>query len=43
MNGEKLIDWAIRRCKEEGLEPTDANILLFIREWDESEERPCNS
>lgn len=34
MTGREIIDWAIKRCKQEELPPTDSNILLFINEWE---------
>lgn len=31
--GEEIISRATVRCEEEGVPPTDANILRFVREW----------
>jgi hypothetical protein len=33
VTGLDLIAWAAQRCADQGIPPTDANILMFIREW----------
>lgn len=33
MSGIELIAWAVGECDKKALPPTDANILMFIREW----------
>jgi hypothetical protein len=35
MTGRKLIEWAIEQCRRNNLPPTDANILMYIRQWAE--------
>jgi hypothetical protein len=33
VSGKELIAWAIQKCRENNLPPTDANILMYLREW----------
>jgi hypothetical protein len=33
MTGNELIAWAVGQCKLKGIPPSDANILMFIRQW----------
>lgn len=32
-DGIYVIKWAVGKCVETGLPPTDANILMYIRLW----------
>jgi hypothetical protein len=33
MSGIEIINWAVYQCEKANLPPTDANLLMFIREW----------
>lgn len=33
MSGLEIIAWAVKQCEHQRIPPTDANIMMFIRQW----------